>query len=126
MSPGRIPILAFAADVVAVLVFAAAGRLTHDPGEGVAALLGLAVTAAPFILGLAAAWAMPHVRAAPVSLRAGGVVLAGTVVVGLLVRAAVTNRLPPSFVIVTAVTLAALLLGWRGISLLVARRVAHN
>jgi len=38
----------------------------------------------------------------------------------------VTNRLPPSFVIVTAVTLAALLLGWRGISLLVARRVAHN
>ena len=126
MSPGRIPILAFAADVVAVLVFAAAGRLSHEPGEGVGALFGLAATAAPFVIGLAAAWATPNVRAAPVSLRAGGVVLAGTVVLGLLIRAAFTGRLPPTFALVTASTLAVLLLGWRGVSMLVARRVAHN
>jgi Protein of unknown function (DUF3054) len=38
------------------------------------------------------------------------------------VRAAFTGRLPLSFAIVTVVVLAVLLLGWRGISLVVARR----
>lgn len=124
MSPGRIPRLALAADVVAVVVFAAVGRLTHERGDGVGELLGLLATAAPFLAGLAAAWATPVVRAAPAGLRAGVVVLAGTVVVGLLLRAAFTGRLPPSFALVTALTLAVLLLGWRGLAVLVARRVA--
>lgn len=124
MSPGRIPRLALAADVVAVVVFAAVGRLTHERGDGVGELLGLLATAAPFLAGLAAAWATPVVRAAPAGLRAGGAVLAGTVVVGLLLRAAFTGRLPPSFALVTALTLAVLLLGWRGLAVLVARRVA--
>jgi hypothetical protein len=124
VSPGRIPRLALAADVVAVVVFAAVGRLTHERGDGVGELLGLLATAAPFLAGLAAAWATPVVRAAPAGLRAGGAVLAGTVVVGLLLRAAFTGRLPPSFALVTALTLAVLLLGWRGLAVLVARRVA--
>lgn len=123
VTPGRIPLLAAAGDAVAVLVFAAAGRLSHGASDDV---LGLLVTVLPFALGLGAAWATPAVRVAPVSLRAGVVVLAGAAGVGLLLRAAFTGRLPISFVVVTLVSLAVLLLGWRALSLVVARRVAHG
>jgi Protein of unknown function (DUF3054) len=119
MSPTRIPALALAADAVAVIVFAAVGRVSHAESDS---LLGLAATAAPFAVGLVAAWATPIVRARPAGLRAGAVVLAGTAVIGLLVRAAFTGRLPLSFAIVTVVVLAVLLLGWRALSLVVARR----
>jgi hypothetical protein len=118
MSSSRIPALALAADAVAVIVFAAVGRVSHAESES---LLGLAGTVAPFLVGLVSAWATPVVRARPAGLRAGLVVLAGTAVIGLLVRAAFTGRLPLSFAIVTVVVLAVLLLGWRGISLAVAR-----
>lgn len=117
----RIPALALAADLVAVLAFAAIGRLSHaEPGD----LLGLAATAAPFAVGAAAAWATPVVRADPAGLRAGAVVLAGSVVLGLLLRLGFTGALPPTFAVVTTLSLAVLLLGWRGLSVLVARRVA--
>jgi hypothetical protein len=119
----RIPALALAADLVAVVVFAAIGRLNHaEPAD----LLGLAGTAAPFAIGLLAAWATPVVRADPSGLRAGGVVLAGAVVLGLLLRLGFTGRLPLSFAVVATLSLAVLLLGWRGLSLAVARRVAHR
>lgn len=123
MSVRRLHVLAAAADLVGVLVFAAIGRASHDePG----AVLGLLGTAGPFVLGLAAAWATPLVRARPTGLTAGAVVLAGTVVIGLLVRAAVTGRLPLTFVLVTAASLAVLLLGWRGLAHLVARVSARR
>lgn len=119
----RTPALALAADVVAVVVFAAIGRLSHaEPDD----LLGLAATAAPFLLGLGVSWLSPAVRADPSGLRAGAVALAGTVAIGLLVRAGFTGSLPLSFAIVTAVSLAVLLLGWRGLSLAVARRAAQR
>lgn len=115
--------LAFAADVVAVVVFAAIGRASHEESADV---VGLALTAAPFAVGLAAAWATPFVRARPEGLRAGLVALASTVVLGLLLRFAFTGRLPWSFAIVAALSLAVLLLGWRGLAAVVARRVAHR
>lgn len=115
--------LALAADAVAVVVFAAVGRASHAEADD---LLGLLTTAAPFLLAVAAARAVPLVRAAPTSLRAGLVVLAVTVVGGLLLRAAFTGRLPLTFVLVTTVSLAVLLLGWRGLSALVAHRVARR
>lgn len=121
MSPRRIPALALAADVAAVVVFAAIGRLSHGESDD---LLGLLGTVAPFAAGLAAAWAVPRVRMAPVSVRSGGIVLVGTVVVGLLLRAAFTGRLPVTFVLITTITLAVLLLGWRALAMVVARRVA--
>ena len=62
----------------------------------------------------------------PSGLRAGAVVLAGAVVVGLALRAGFTGRLPLSFAVVTALSLAVLLLGWRALSLVVARRAAHR
>ncbi|WP_433294292.1 DUF3054 domain-containing protein [Pseudonocardia sp. CA-142604] len=119
MSPRRIPALAFAADVIAVVVFAAVGRISHAEAES---LSGLLATAAPFLIGLVASWATPVVRAHPVGFRAGAVVLAGTAVLGLLLRAAFTWRLPLSFAVVTVVSLAVLLIGWRALSLLVSHR----
>jgi hypothetical protein len=119
MSPRRIPALAFAADVIAVVVFAAVGRISHAEAES---LSGLLATAAPFLIGLVASWATPVVRAHPVGIRAGAVVLAGTAVLGLLLRAAFTWRLPLSFAVVTIVSLAVLLIGWRALSLLVSHR----
>lgn len=119
----RIPALALAADVIAVVVFAAVGRISHDESGSPLGLLG---TAAPFLVGLVAAWATPVVRANPAGLRAGAVVLAGTAVLGLAVRAAFTGRLPLSFAVVTVVSLAVLLLGWRALSLLVSRRAGHR
>ena len=122
MSSRRVPALALAADVVAVVVFAAIGRISHDESDGLWGLLGTA----PFLVGLVASWATPLVRAHPVGLRAGAVTLGGTAVLGLLVRAAFTERLPLSFAVVTVVSLAVLLLGWRALSLLVSHRAEQR
>ncbi|HLU60280.1 MAG TPA: DUF3054 domain-containing protein, partial [Pseudonocardia sp.] len=91
MSPRRIPALAFVADLIAVVVFAAIGRMSHNESDSLVGLLG---TAAPFLLGTFAMWATPTVRAHPVGVRAALTVWAGTVVIGLLVRAAFTWSLP--------------------------------
>jgi hypothetical protein len=123
MPRSRIPALTLAADVVAVAVFAAIGRINHAES---ADLFGLLATASPFLVGLAAAWATPLVRVGPAGLRAGAAALAGTVVVGLLLRLAFTGDLPFSFVVVTTISLAVLILGWRALSLVVARRAAHR
>jgi hypothetical protein len=123
MPRSRVPALALVADGVAVVVFAAIGRINHAES---ADLFGLLATASPFLVGLAAAWATPVVRADPAGVRAGAAALAGTVVVGLLLRLAFTGDLPFSFAVVTTVSLAVLMLGWRALSLLVARRAAHR
>lgn len=123
MLPLRIPLLALAADVVAVVVFAAVGRVSHGEPDSA---FGLLVTASPFLVGLGAGWATPWVRAQPTSLRAGGVVLTGAVVLGLALRTAFTGRLPVNFAIVTVIALGLLLLGWRGLALLVARLSARR
>jgi hypothetical protein len=118
----RISVLAAAADAVAVIVFAAVGRLSHgEPDE----LLGLFGTAAPFGVGLVAAWATPVVRRDPAAWQAGAVAVACAAGIGLVLRAGFTGRLPLSFAIVTVVSLAVLLLGWRGLAALVAR-AAHR
>jgi hypothetical protein len=114
-----IPVLALIADAVAVVVFAAIGRSSHAEADSIVGLVG---TAAPFLVGLGASWASSRrVRADPPGLGAGVVVLLGTVVIGLALRAAFLQRLPLSFAIVTTISLAVLLLGWRGLSMLVAR-----
>jgi hypothetical protein len=101
-----------------VVVFAAIGRSSHAEADSIVGLVG---TAAPFLVGLGASWASRRVRADPPGLGAGVVVLLGTVVIGLALRAAFLQRLPLSFAIVTTLSLAVLLLGWRGLSMLVAR-----
>jgi hypothetical protein len=123
MSPRRIPALAIMADVVAVVVFAAIGRMSHAQPDD---LLGLLGTAAPFLVGVLAMWATPVVRAHPVGARAALTVWAGTVVIGLLLRAGFTERLPPSFAVITTVSLAVLMLGWRALSAVVSLRARQR
>jgi hypothetical protein len=123
MSPRRIPALAIVADLVAVVVFAAIGRMSHGEPDDLMGLLG---TAAPFLVGVLVMWAMPVVRAQPVGARAALTVWAGTVVIGLLLRAGLTERLPVSFAVVTAVSLAVLLLGWRALSAAVSMRARQR
>ena len=123
MSPRRIPALAIVADLVAVVVFAAIGRMSHGEPDDLMGLLG---TAAPFLVGVLVMWAMPAVRAQPVGVRAALTVWAGTVVIGLLLRAGLTERLPLSFAVVTAVSLAVLLLGWRAPSAAVSMRARQR
>ena len=118
----RISLLAAAADAVAVVVFAAVGRLSHGEPDD---LLGLVGTAAPFAIGLVVAWATPVVRRDPAAWRAGVVAVVCTAGIGLLLRAGFTGRLPLSFAVVATLSLAVLLLGWRALAALVAR-TAHR
>jgi len=99
-------------DAVLVLVFAAVGRRSHAEGLDLA---GIARTAWPFLAGAAAGWLVASVAldAAPRSIGFGAVVVAGTVVVGMLVRLAVGQGSAWSFVLVATLVLSAFLLGWR-------------
>lgn len=121
--PSRTP-AGFAAtvgiDLLAVIVFVLIGRASH--GEGI---LGLLVTLWPFAVGLL----VGHVLALVLGQRetrsvrwAGVVVWASTVVVGMVLRAVSGQGVQLSFVIVTVLVLAALLLGWRVVAWLIARR----
>ena len=118
MTRGRLPVgVALALDVLAVLLFAAVGRRSHAEGL---AVLGILRTAWPFLVGVAAGWLLARAWRAPDALMAAGVpVWLGALVVGMLLRVATGAGTALSFVVVAAVSLAVLLLGWR----LVARAV---
>lgn len=111
--------VAFAADLAAVLVFVVAGRRTHVEGLDP---VGLLVTAAPFLVALVAGWTLARAWRCPVTLGTGIWIWAATVTGGLALRAAVTGRLPLAFAMVAAGTLGVLLLGWRALVMLVRRR----
>jgi len=111
--------LAAGADLLAVLVFAAVGRRSHAE---VVDATGVLTTAAPFLLGLLLGWLVARVWHAPLRLPVGVAVWAGIVMVGLGVRAAFTHRLPLTFALITAATLALFLLGWRVVARLICQR----
>lgn len=102
---------ALALDLAAVLLFVVVGRRSHDEGE---ALLGLLTTLWPFAVGALVGHglllALRRTAGAPTS---GLVVWATTVVLGMLLRLASDQGVQTSFVVVTTVVLAVLLLGWR-------------
>ena len=110
--------LAASADVLAVLVFSAVGRSSH--ADGVDAV-GVLTTAVPFLLGLPIGWLVGRAWRAPLRLPVGVTVWVAVVVVGLGIRTAFTHRLPLTFVVVAAVSLAVFLLGWRAIARLITR-----
>lgn len=110
--------IAVAADLIAVLVFAAIGRSSHAEGVTVPGTLS---TAAPFLSGLLVGWLVARAWRAPLGLPTGAVVWVVTAVVGLAVRTVFTHRLPLSFVLVASISLAVFLLGWRLVALLVTR-----
>jgi len=118
----RPPAAALLVDLLAVLVFAGVGRSSHAEGTG---LLQVAGTALPFWVGVLLAWALPRVHRNPTRLLpAGGVVVVGAVVVGVVLRLLTGQGAPASFVVVTLVVLAVLQLGWRACARLAARRAS--
>ena len=111
---------ALALDAVLVIAFAIIGRSSHAEGLDVA---GVWVTAWPFLAGLGVGWLAARAWRHPLDAWPTGVIVwAATLVVGMLLRLASGQGVQVAFVIVAAVTLALLLIGWRGIALLVTRR----
>jgi hypothetical protein len=107
-------------DVVSVLLFCAVGRRSHDEGVDVT---GVAATAWPFLTGTALGWLLSKAWRRPTALAPTGVIVwLSTVVTGMLLRKASSAGVAASFVVVAASVTAVLLLGWRAVTELIARR----
>ena len=106
--------VAVAIDAVAVVLFVTLGRRSHDSGSGVLSVLG---TAAPFLVALGVAWLVVLAgRMAPLSVMTGVVLWAITVAGGLLLRRTLWDRgTATAFIVVAAVALGILLVGWRAV-----------
>jgi hypothetical protein len=115
-----VPVLAFLADVVVVVAFAAIGRRSHAESD---AVTGVLVTAWPFLTGLAVGWVtwLAIHRRAPVGSLEVLPVWVLTVVVGMVLRHATGKGTAVSFVIVAAIVLGSFLVGWRVVRDLVTR-----
>ncbi|OBG27470.1 DUF3054 domain-containing protein [Mycobacterium sp. E3198] len=112
------------ADVVAVLVFCAVGRRSHDEGLN---LGGVATTAWPFLTGTLVGWLVSRGWRRPTAVAPTGVIVwLCTIVVGMLLRKASSAGVAASFVVVAASVTAVLLLGWRAAAGLAARRRADR
>lgn len=102
---------AAAADIVLILVFAAIGRDAHHREVPV---LGVVLTAWPFLAGAAAGWLAARAWRSPLSvMRAGLPAWLGALVGGMLLRALTAQTVVLPFVIVATLALAVLLVGYR-------------
>lgn len=107
-------------DVIAVLVFCAAGRRSHDEGLSMG---GVAMTAWPFLSGTALGWLVSRGWRRPTAVVPTGVVVwLCTVAVGMVLRKVTAAGAAVSFVMVASTVTAVLLLGWRAAAGLVLRR----
>ena len=104
-------------DAVCVVVFVLIGRRNHDEGNTLVEVLR---TVAPFLIGLTAGWALLARTGRPgTTWRAGVIVWATTVIVGMVLRRFAFERgTAAAFVVIATVFLGLFLIGWR---LLVAR-----
>lgn len=109
------------ADILGVLVFCALGRRSH--GEGIN-VTGIASTAWPFLSGTVVGWLVSRAWRRPAAVVPTGLtVWLCTVVVGMLLRKAISAGVATSFVVVASSVTAVLLLGWRvGVGLVLRRR----
>ncbi|MGB5113411.1 MAG: DUF3054 domain-containing protein [Mycobacterium sp.] len=114
------PLAALLTDLVCVVAFCSIGRRSHAEGLTVT---GVAETAWPFLAGTLAGWAAARAWQRPANLYPTGLIVwAFTVVIGMLLRKATSAGTAGSFIVVASVTTAALLLGWRAIAKVLARR----
>jgi len=119
-------VLAALADAACVLAFAAAGRASHAEAGALVDVLRIAW---PFLAGGALAWVVTRAWRAPLRVWPQGVgIWALTWAFGMLLRGLAGDGRAPAFLLVAAVVLAALLIGWRGIAALVSatRRAAGS
>lgn len=112
---------AFFLDLLVVLVFAAAGRASHDLSSGV---LGVLETAWPFLVGMVVGWLAVLRQPADrhVWWLDGAVVAACALVVGMVLRLATGEGTALPFVLVATGVLVLGLVGWRGVDALVRTR----
>jgi hypothetical protein len=105
--------LAAVLDVSWVLAFVAIGRAAHAHGDTAS---GLASTAWPFVVGLAAGWlAVAGWRRPSAIVPTGLVVWRATVAVGMVLRVFSGQGTALAFVFVALGFLGLGLLGWRGL-----------
>jgi hypothetical protein len=126
IQPPRASLITTAAvvDAAAVVVFVVIGRRSHAEGLDV---VGIASTAWPFLAGLALGWLLTRAWRRPLAVWPTGVVIwAVTVGGGLVLRAAAGQGIELAFVMVAAVVLATLLIGWRLVTALVRRLTARR
>jgi Protein of unknown function (DUF3054) len=97
-------------DGVAILAFAAIGRLSHAEGVSLPGVVGVAW---PFLVGGAVGTLVGRTWRRPAALSSGAWVWLGTVAGGMLLRWATGGGVSLSFVVVAGVVLAVFLLGWR-------------
>jgi hypothetical protein len=110
---------AFLLDAVLIVAFALTGRASHAENLWT----GLWTTAWPFLAGLVLGWLITLAWRAPAApLRTGLGVWAVTLVGGMVLRSASAQGTAVAFIVVAAVVLLVLLVGWRGIAALVQRR----
>lgn len=109
-----------AADLVCVFALAVGGKQSHEPGEALGTVLAIAW---PFALaaGLAHAWLVPRARPTDRVWPEGATVWAVTYVLGMVLRGLSGRGLAPAFLVVAGAFLAATMLGWRLVALLVRR-----
>ena len=115
---------AFAIDVLAVLVFVAIGRRSHDEaGNVVAGALGVA---APFLIAAALGWFIARAWREPFGIRSGALIWVSTVAIGLLLRRFVFDRgTATAFVIVATITLGIMIVGWRALAAIRTARITR-
>lgn len=114
------PVVALLADLLSVLVFVVVGKADHATGLSPAAVAG---TAWPFLVALALGWAVTLAWRSPGRIWPTGVLVWSVTVVGAMpLRLLSGEGAPFSFVLVTSLFLAATMLGWRAVALLVSRR----
>ena len=101
-------------DVVAVLVFVAIGRTSHDHGISVS---GMVSTSWPFLVGLAAGWGLARAWRRPLEVAPTAVIVwLSCVAVAMAVRVVAGQGTAVAFVAVALGFLALELLGWRALA----------
>jgi len=115
------PWAAAAGDVAWVTAFVLIGRSSHTEGESVA---GVARTLWPFLIGLAAGWAVARAWRRPAAVLPTGVVVWPVcVAVAMALRAASGQGVAVAFIGVALAFVGLGLVGWRVVAGLVARRL---
>jgi Protein of unknown function (DUF3054) len=118
----RTALVAFAIDVVLVLVFVLVGRRSHGEASNAAGILD---TLWPFLAGLIFGWLVTFAWRRPLAILWPGIpVWLMTVAAGMLLRVSAGQSVEPSFIVVATVVLGVFLIGWRLIALPITRRRA--
>ncbi len=98
-------------DPLFVILFVAIGRDTHDEPS---TLGGLATTAAPLLVALAAGWLVARIWRDPEGLLTGILVASVTLAGGMALRALVFDEgTAAAFVVVATAFLGGSIIGWR-------------